>query len=368
MKSKLNYETIKINKILFDKNLEQTIDFEYNLPDYCTGIFKVLKFYLKPNISSCRESNKQFIIDGTANMKLLYLDEEGGNIKAIHQNIPFSKTLNLEEDINNATIFYDVKTNYKNCKIISSKKIDVKATLTIHVKIQTQQEQDILKNSTRTDIQFKYEPVSVTCDQIYATQQFNINEQIEFESLAKEILDVRINISDNEFKVISNKIICKSLANIEILYFKDKNTFPTLQKTSIPLNNIVDMPNINENYIYSVKYDITSTNFEILQEGKFLNVSANVVINSYGNLCENVEMVSDVFSTKYELDAMVKEFNFSNLISTINEEITLNEYISSTNIQNIFDADVDIIDINYTQNNKQADFKVKLNFILINLY
>ena len=138
MKANLTYDKVKINKIIFNKTVEESVDYSYQLPDYYTGIFKVLQFELKPNISSCRASNKQFILDGNARMKLIYIDEEEGDVKAIHQNIPFSKTIDLEEDVTKAILFYDVKTTYKNCKIISPKKIDVKANFSISLKVQLQ--------------------------------------------------------------------------------------------------------------------------------------------------------------------------------------------------------------------------------------
>ena len=205
MKSNLSYETIKINKIIFNRNLEQTVDFEYQLPDYYTGIFKVLKFTLEPHITSYKAANKQLIIEGNSTAKILYIDEENGDIKSIYQNIPFSKTVNLEEEANDTIIFCNAKTNYKNCKIVSSKKIEIKATLNIYVKIQAQKEENILKNSNNNSVQLKNNIARITSNQIWTTQQFNINEQVEFDSLAKEILDVRINIEDDECKIITKR-------------------------------------------------------------------------------------------------------------------------------------------------------------------
>ena len=202
MKSNLIYEKLKINKIIYDKDIEHQISYQFQLPDYYTGIFKVLQFSLNPHISSCRVSNKQFIVDGNVAMKLLYVDEEGGNIKAIHNNIPFSKTVDVEEVNPDSIIFYKVKASYKNCKIISPKKLDIKANLTISTKIQTQVEEEILKGTKDKKLQLKYDPLTITSNQIWNYQQFNIREQIELNTTAKEILDVKITITDEECKII----------------------------------------------------------------------------------------------------------------------------------------------------------------------
>ncbi len=361
MKSNLTYEKIKINKIIFNKKLEKNIELEYQLPDYYTGIFKVLQFNLTPHISSCRASNKQFIIDGNARMQLLYIDEEAGDVKAIHQNIPFSKTIDVEEDQSNSILFYDVKVNYKNCKIISPKKLDVKATLTISIKIQSQEEENILKQSENKDLQLKYAPITITSNQIYSSQQFNINEQIELQNIIKEILDVKIKIVDEEYKIIKNKIISKADAEIEVLYCSDAKNIPIVEKITIPINNILDMPGIDENFLFNVKYDATSINFEILQDGKILNIQSDVLIVGYGNLCKEIEVVTDAFSTKNELNFTKKEFNSSTIISSIDETLAIEKLISDINLYKIYYVDATITDLNNVENEENLKFTAKLH-------
>ena len=43
MKSKTSQKKISIIKEAFNKSLEQPLEFEYLLPDYYTGIFKLLQ-------------------------------------------------------------------------------------------------------------------------------------------------------------------------------------------------------------------------------------------------------------------------------------------------------------------------------------
>lgn len=365
MKANLTYEKVKINKLIFNKNLEHSIDFSYQLPDYYTGIFKVLQFDLEPHISSCRTLNNQFIIDGNAKVKLLYIDEEEGDIKSIHQNIPFSKTMELDENISNAILFYNVKTTYKNCKIISPKKIDIKANLSISVKVQIEKEENVLKSAAEKDLQLKLSPIKITSDQIWTTQQFDINEQIELNEICKEILDVRIKIADDEFKVIQNKIIAKAVAHIEILYCGETKNTPILEKSSVSINNIIDIPKINENFLYNVKYDVNSIAFEISQEGKIVNVKADVLIDSFASLSKEINIVTDAFSTKYEIDFKEKEFNSTSFISTINENINFEETLESFNISKLFDIDSTITEINHMQGKNKIDFKAKLNLNIL---
>lgn len=363
----LKYETVKINKIIFNKNLEQSIEFSYQLPDYYTGIFKVLQFELEPVISSCRASNKQFLIDGNAKAKLIYIDEEGGNVKSIHQNIPFSRTIDLNEEALDSVLYYNLKTNYKNCKIISPKKIEIKANLILSVKILSQKEENFLMASNEKTIQFRQVPIYVTKKQIWASQQFKINEQLELKTVAKDILDVKINLIDDETKLISNKIISKSIANIEILYCDNETNSIILQKTSLPINNILDMPDINEKYLYNMKYDVIYINFEMMQEGKILNIEADAVVNGYASLSEKINIIVDSFSTKYEVDLTKKEFNSSTIVSVLNSNVSISDSLQNINMEKIFDINANILDLIHIvdDSNNKIKFKAKLNLNIL---
>lgn len=369
MKKKLQFEKTKINKIIYNKNLEQQIEFEYQLPDYYTGIFKVLRFNLNPHISSCRTANNQLTIDGNAIAKLLYLDEEEGNIKSVQQSVPFSKTIEIKNLKNDSILFYDVKTKYKNCRIISPKKIEIKATLNILVKVQSQEEENILKNTTDKSLQLKQIPVTINSNQIWSSQQFNVKEQLELNTIAKNILNVKVNIFEDECKIIANKIIAKAIAQIEVLYCtKEKNT-PILEKTSIPINNIIDMPKIDENFLYNIKYDVISNNFETLQEGKTIKVEANVLINCYANLCKQIDLVTDAFSTKFEINCTKKELNCSTIIATINQNSTIKQKIPNINLTKVFYVDAQILELhsNIKNDSSKIEFNAKLNLNVLGL-
>ena len=368
MKSNLIYEKVKINKIIFNKNLEENVDFAYQLPDYYTGIFKVLKFDLEPHISSCRVSNKQFIIDGNSSIKLLYVDEEKGDIKAIHQNKKKKKTVDLEKEITDCILFYDVKTNYKNCKIVSPKKLDVKAKLIIPIKIQAQEEENMLKGTEDKSLQLKYIPVTITSNQIWNSKQFNINEQIELNAAVKEILDVNITIIDEETKIINNKIISKATANIDILYCVDDKNIPILERTSLPINNIIDMTNINEDFLCNIKYDVTTINFEKVQDKKIVNIQSDILINCYANLHKKIDIITDAFSTKYELSFNNKEFNSSTIISMINENVEIEKLIKDFNLMKIINSEAKILDFNHINNkDNKIEFKARLNLNVLGL-
>lgn len=371
MEPNFSYGTLKINQEVFNQTVEQPIEFEYQLPDYCTGIFKMLQFRTEPHICSFRHSGDQLLVEGNTIIKLIYIDEDEGNLKSIHQNIPFSKTIKLNENLSNPCAFYDVKTNYSNCKIVSSKKIEIKGSLTISVKIYDQVEQKVIQNlseeeTTKTGIHAKKQLIKTTETQLWNSQQFKLAEQIEFESPITELLDLKMNLIENEHKTILNKIISKATLFFDIIYCStDKKTVLTRQ-VKIPINQVLEMQNVNENFLCNITYDISSFESSILQDGKSLKISADAVVKINASLSKTIEIISDIFSTKFEYKANNKTIDMVNISGSIDENVELTEKFLSTNFKNIIDLNAEILNLesNKTTNN---NLKFKAN-LKINAY
>ena len=365
MEPNLSHETVKINQEIYNGALEQPIELEYQLPDYYPGIFKMLQFRLEPHICSCRTSGDQITIDGDAVMKLIYVDEESGSVRSIQQNTPFSKTIKLKNEPIQAAIFYGIKTNYANCRIVSSRKIDAKGSLTLFLKVQGQREEMILSDADKEGIELNCNPVSITSDQIWTTRQFGISEQIELNPPAQEILDVRINSIANECKIISNKAITKGEAYICVLYCPQDGKAPILSRTTTQISQIVDMMGIEEDFLCDVRYDVTAISSDLTENGSILNVDADVTVNSCAMISRDVNLVTDAYSTECEIKTTTKEINSSNILSLINENIVLNETIENLAFNNLCDIYANISDISHERVSDGFDFRAKLNVAIL---
>lgn len=365
MEPNFSQGTIKINQEIFNQTMEQPLELDYQLPDYCNGIFKMLQFRTEPHINSCRHSSDQFTIDGNTIIKLIYIDEEEGNLKSITQNIPFSKTIKLDKNLNKPYALYDIKTNYSNCKIASSKKIEIKGSLTISLKIFDQIEKNILQKlddeeTTKTGIHIKKQPIKITAEQLWNIQQFKISEQVNFETPITELLDLKINLVTNDHKILLNKIISKSTAHITIIYFSTDNNSVLTKKVTIPVNQIIEMQSINENFICNFNYDISSITKNILQDGKILKIDIDGTIKSYASLSKTIEVISDVFSTKYEINPTKLEIKNLNFSETIKENLSLTENFSAINFKKIIDLNTEILNLESEQLNDSIKFNAQL--------
>ena len=144
MELKLTRESICINEIVFDGSMEQAVELDYLLPDYCPSIFKVLKSRIVPKITSERIMNGKLLVDGVAYIKILYVSEESYRICTLSQKQAFSKSLELKEGCEEGCVSAFVKCDYVNCRVINQRRLDIRGALTIRATVSTVRKLDIL--------------------------------------------------------------------------------------------------------------------------------------------------------------------------------------------------------------------------------
>ena len=92
MDFKVMNKAISTNETLFDDFDERPVDCDFVLPDYCPDIAAVLKCTLKPVIQSKQLSGDRMLVDGQANIRVMYLDEARKCVRCCEFSQPFTST------------------------------------------------------------------------------------------------------------------------------------------------------------------------------------------------------------------------------------------------------------------------------------
>ncbi len=114
-----------------------------------------------------------------------------------------------------------------------------------------------------------------------------------------------------------------------------------------------------------VRYDVTSISGDLAENGSVLNVDADVTVNGCAMISKNVNLVTDAYSTGYEIKTTIKEINSSNVLSLINENVVLNETIEKFDFYKLCDIYASITDISHERVDAGFLFKAKLNVAIL---
>lgn len=327
MEFECNHESVCINEVVFDGNLEQSIELDHLLPDYCPSIFKILKCRLTPKITSERISDDKLYIDAIVSIKVLYIAEESNEIRTIDQKIIFSKTADLRVNAEHPMIRTTAKCDYVNCRVVNPKRLDIRGAVSIHCYVTDQKCTDIISHATGIGIQLQKHTLQAGGIKKSASKQFTVREELEI-GAGKPAIDTVLS-SDavcitGDIRLINNKVICKGEALLHTLYLPEgENAKPELIENSILLSQIIDLPGVDEDFACNVVLKTNDVNLDIREdstgENKVMAIEITVIAECVADKNREVESISDIFSTCYETDATSDIVKMESLLTTINE-------------------------------------------------
>ena len=96
MEMNVTKQRVAQNETIFEQSVEQAVDTDFMLPDYCSDIVRVLKCRMCPRILSKSVSGDSLIVDGIAAITLIYSDENK-KICSFEHEMPFQKNISLRQ-------------------------------------------------------------------------------------------------------------------------------------------------------------------------------------------------------------------------------------------------------------------------------
>ena len=118
---------------VFDGSYEVPIDTEYNLPDYCADIQKILKCRVLPEISSYLISEDTLTCDGVCDIRVMYLDAKGGCIRCCDFTKEFSASIKIKSSEEKAVACIKAAAEHLTCRAVSARRIDLHIAVSLQV-------------------------------------------------------------------------------------------------------------------------------------------------------------------------------------------------------------------------------------------
>lgn len=381
----MNYDVIKdtlsIKELVFEGTKEVPIDLDFSLPDYCPDVQKILKCRVSPDIFSRNISGDRLNIEGSAKIRVLYSDSDNNKIRCCENNIPFSCSIDIKNSPENCFDIIIPKLEYVNCRAISPRKIDIHGAISLFIQIFNKNNLEISSNINSPDIQQKI--LNLKLNNLISTgqQQFSINEVLELpenKNSPENIINSNIYLIINSYKNMNNKTVIKGNLIIKILYIDDLASNHTeVLDYSIPVSQIIDVPGIDENSICVINTSILSHE-EIINSSNNSNLIScdiKILATVSGYTPKEINIISDVYSTDYNLDILTKNTKICYFTEKIYENINFKNNISigdqSQNNLNISKI-IDIWTDNYVNNflildNNNLELKNKINVCILYL-
>ena len=365
-------ENLCVNKLVATKKDILMIEGDMIVPDSKPDILNTICTSGVVCVYKKEVLDEKVRIDGNIHTCIMYLaDDTQDKVRGLSTNLDFSEVITVPNSQEGMECNLQTKLKSIECKVINGRKIGIKATIEVEIKLYSKEEVQIVNDIQNAQgIQIRKENLVVNSlvgmgeNKIYTKDNVSIDQ---IDNLA-EILKTDVMIVGKDVKVSYNKILAKAEAKVKIMYLTEDNRINHID-TKIPIVGFVDIPNVTEGNICDLDYEIKNMIIKpnaAEEHSIYMELEMGVTAIVYEE--KQINLIQDLYSPCEKL-----EFNKKKITTITNKQnqqevkqIRERIELQGMDNKNIIDVDVNpIIEKRENMGNRIIyTGSLELNFIL----
>ncbi len=325
----LNHREYKVLKPIKGNYVEESVEAELSLPEYMPEILRIIKAVAQPKIISVKLVGERVTVEGTCEMRMIYTAEDGC-VYTYTQTRPFTRHCENTMFLNACDVNAQCSIAFVNCKATGTKRAEIKAGIKICINAFIEEKEDIISADICADIEEKKEHLTAVSLGGKRTKSFAMSDTVSLKEPSAFVVSQSAVVILSDVKKISNKLMLRGEAVINICYVNGDNKSITEHIShSIPLNQILEIDSMEENFDVDVVLRVTSLDVIYKgEQGSFitsfdvsLGVEADITMWEQADLA----VLCDAYSVNGTLDLKKEHLCFYNKLGFINDTFTCNE-------------------------------------------
>ncbi len=340
-------ENLNINKLVAERKEIIMVEGDMIVPDSKPDILDTICTSGVVSIYKKEAQDEKVRLDGSINTYIIYMpDGTEEQVRGLNTNIDFSENINVPNCKEEMNIVSDVKVKSIEAKVLNGRKISIKATLEINLKVYNQDSVEIINEIQNADnVQILKEDLKVNSlvgqgeTKIYAKDNINIDN---IDNLA-EVLKAQICLVDKDIKISYNKVLTKSEAEIRIMYLTEDNRINNITY-KIPVVGFIDIQDVTEGNICDVNYEIKNVIIKPnTQEEHSIYVEIEISVMCYVYEEKQINLIQDMYSPIENIDFEKKQIMTMTEKQCVKNTKQIREKINLKDIEGLNLIDVDIM-------------------------
>ncbi len=324
----LKKENYKILQTIKDNSIEECVEADFSLPEYMPEILRIIKSTAQPKVNSCKAVGERVTVDGECELRMIYTAEDGC-IYSFSQSRPFTR--HCENNIfNDATdINCELSVSFVNCRATSTKRAEIKAGIVIKISAFLEEAEEII-SVEETLIEKKCMPVRAMSLGCKKTRTFSMSDTVALSVPCAFIISSRASAVCTEVKKISNKIMVKGDAVVEVCYVNanDKSCTELIRHT-LPINQILEFDGMEERFTGNVILNVTAVDVMLKneQDGVGSSFDIGLSIDASASMWEEKELVviNDAYAVGSAIDLKKQSMVFFTPLDEIRDTYIFRE-------------------------------------------
>lgn len=367
-------ENLCVNKLIAAKKDIIMVEGDIIVPDSKPDILNTICTSGVVCIYKKEVLDEKVRIDGNINTYIMYFaDDTQDKVRGINTSLDFSEVIQVQNTQEGMEAVIQTKLKSIECKVINGRKVGIKATLEVDVKIYSKEEVEIINNIQNAEgIQMLKEDLRVNSlvgmgeNKIYTKDNISIDN---IDTLA-EILKTDLSIVDRDVKVSYNKILAKAEARAKIMYLTEDNRVNSIE-SKIPIVGFIDIPNVTEENICDLDYEIKNMIIKPNpSEEHSIYIELEIGVSAIVYEEKQINLIQDLYSPCENLEFNKKKITTITNKQTRKEIKQIREKIEVEGINNKNIIDVDVNPVIEKQESSASRIvytgNLEINFLLSN--
>lgn len=325
MEQKCLKTSVRISDTVFSTNAEQAIDVDFTLPDYCNDISKIFKCQAVPRIASKSISGKTVTVEGNITITLIYCDEDG-ILSSYEYRYPFSKSIEAGQDLEGCDLCCKIRIDYINCRAVTGRKVDIHGAAGIFIKATRRKSCDVVSDYDDNCIELRRGVAPATIPMGYAEKYLLVEDEIRTgagQPPVKCIIRSDATAMVKETKIINDKAVVKGEMTVCLIYCPEGGAALQTVKSVIPFSQIVEVDGITDTCSCDTKAELAYCEIkpkaQAAGECKSFSLTAKILLTVEAYCSNEIAVVLDAFSRKFEADITRNKVCFENITHNISE-------------------------------------------------
>lgn len=363
-------EKLMLNKLICEKKETIVVQGDMIVPDSKPDILSTLNTSGMVGIYKKEVQNGRVRIDGNVNVYIMYLaDSSEDKIRGLNTSLDFSENFVISDCTSDMRA--ELETCIKNidCKVLNGRKVNIKVTLETKIKVFASEEAEIICDLTDKNIQVLKPTHKINSligageTKTYIKETINIDTK---DNLA-EILKCNLRIINKDTKISYNKILAKAEIELKMTYLTEENQIKVVT-CNLPVVGFIDMPNITENSICDVNYQVKNVIIKpnaIEEHSIYVEIEMGISAECYEE--KEINLIEDLYSTTSNL-----EFNKRSVTTIANkmektQSLNVNTKVNIPEIigNELIDVDVQPTIAKTSKNNSKITYEGDLQLTLL---
>ena len=294
---------------VFDGSYEVPIDTEYNLPDYCADIQKVLKCRVVPEISSYGISEDTLRCEGVCDIRVLYLDSKGDSLKCCEFTKEFSASIKMKNPEGPAVAWVRAAVEHLTCRAVNARRIDLHLAVSLKVLAVVQRQEQITCGLEGDGIEKLGEHRRASQAVNAVSHQFSIEDRLPLKNgkpPMENILRKEVACRATDYKLAQGQLSVSGRADISFLYLSSVDGTLEKMSASLEFSQVVECEGAGEDCLCDLRVMAGQSSIQPREDdvGEYTSVDVSVKVFLTAFLyqpCE-VEMIDDAYSVKGPLE------------------------------------------------------------------